>query len=110
MIDEIRNILDPGSAYSEEYVHELLQYAKKLKGGAVWEAFLFMRQHAKLQVALDWLRTRGNKRLGQLADVLPKYIEELERKPAGPLVSINKNEQGIEERFEAQSKPTVINF
>lgn len=110
MIDGIRNILDPGSAYSEEYVLGLLQYAKKLNGGVVWDAFVFMRQHAKLQVALDWLRTRGNKRLCQLADVLPKYLEELERKPTTPLVSINKNEQGVEERFEAQSKPTVINL
>lgn len=110
MIDEIRNILDPGSAYSEEYVLELLQYARKFKGGDVWDAFVFIRQHGKLQDALDWLRTRGNKRLGQLADVLPKYLEELERKPAMPLVSINKNEQGVKQEYQAQSNAQVINL
>lgn len=110
MIDDIRNILDPGSAYSEECVLELLQYARKLNGGVVWDAFEFMRQHGRLQDALDWLRTRGNKRLCQLADALPKYLAELDRKPSTPLVSINKNEQGVRQEYQAQSNAQVINL
>lgn len=110
MKDDIRNILDPGSTFSEDDVLGLLTHAQKKKTN-VWGTIMFFRRHNQLTLALDWLREQGDKKLSQLADVLPKYFEELECKPKTPMVGIDihKHEQGVTERFEAQSRAIVIN-
>lgn len=109
MIDDIRNILDPGSTFSEDDVLGLLAHAQKKKTN-VWRTIMFFRRHNQLTLAMDWLREQGDKKLSQLADVLPKYFGELDRKPATPLVSINKNEQIVKQEYQAQSNAQVINL
>lgn len=81
MTDDIRNILDPSCMFSDEDVHELLAYAQKKKS-SVWDTVMFFRRHNQLQLAMDWLREQGDRRLRQLADVLPKLFAEQDRMDA----------------------------
>lgn len=78
MTNEIRNILDPSSTFSDEDVSRLLAHAQKKKN-RVWETVMFFRRHNQVQLATDWLREQGDRKLCQLADVLPRLFEVLDR-------------------------------
>lgn len=111
MTDEIRNILDPANTLSDEDVRGLLAHAKKKKGD-VWDTVLFMYRHKHLDLALDWLRELGDKKLCRLADVLPRLFQQLEEKPTAPMISfaVNKNEKEVKQDFQSNSSATVINM
>lgn len=82
MTDEIRKILDPGCMLSDDDVQHLLTHALKKKS-QVWQMVLFLHRHHQLELAMDWLRELGDTKLYQLADVLPRLFEELDRRNAG---------------------------
>lgn len=96
MKEEIRNILDPASTLSEESVLGLLRHAKK-KGSKVWDAALFLLRHNHPDLACSWLREQGDKKLNQLADVLPRLMEVLKierqasQNKAGSTTTINNH-------------------
>lgn len=106
MTNDIRNILDPAFTFSDEDVIGLLAHAQKKRSG-VWDTIQFFKRHGQLPLALDWLREQGDKKLCQLADVLPRYFEQLDKVPeATPTVAltINRNEAGVNQMY--GSKPT----
>lgn len=76
MKDEIRNILDPASTHSEESALDLLHHAQK-KNSKVWDTVMFLLRHNHPDLACTWLREQGDKKLTQLACVLPKLLDEL---------------------------------
>lgn len=82
MTDDIRNILDPSCMLSDDDVQLLLAHALKKKS-EVWQMVLFLHRHHQLELAMDWLRELGDSKLYQLADVLPRLFEELDRQNAG---------------------------
>lgn len=112
MTDDIRNILDPTSTFSDEDVKGLLAHAQKKKSG-VWNMIQFLQRHDQLPLAMDWLREQGDKKLTQLADVLPKYYEQLEKAPEpAPTVAftINRNEASVNQMYGQQANSTVVNL
>lgn len=109
MTDDLRNILDPASAFSDEDVMELLSHAQKKKVG-VWPTIMFFRRHNQLNLAMDWLREQGDKKLCKLADVLPGLFAQLDEKHVTPTVVINRNDQTVQQTFKPQSKATVVNL
>lgn len=111
MKEEIRNILDPASTLSEESVLGLLRHAKK-KSSKVWDAALFLLRHNHPDLACSWLREQGDKKLIQLADVLPRLMEQLTPKNDPPQTSIviNKNEQNVQQSYGKGSNCPIINL
>lgn len=112
MKDEIRNILDPASTHSEESALDLLHHAQK-KNSKVWDTVMFLLRHNHPDLACTWLREQGDKKLTQLADVLPKLLDELSRKddqqPKTSIV-INKNEQSVQQSYGGNSNCSVVNL
>ena len=112
MTDDIRNILDPAGTFSDEDVRGLLAHAQKKKS-RVWDTILFFRRHDQLPLAMDWLREQGDRKLRQLADVLPRYFEQLDKAPEPtPTVAltINRNEAGVNQMYGQQANSTVVNL
>lgn len=112
MKEEIRNILDPASTLSEESVLGLLRHAKK-KSSKVWDAALFLLRHNHPDLACSWLREQGDKKLNQLADVLPRLMEQLTPKndpPPQTSIVINKNEQSVQQSYGKGSNCPIINL
>ncbi len=112
MTEDIRNILDPACTFSDEDVIGLLAHAQKKKSG-VWDTILFFRRHDQLPLAMDWLREQGDRKLCQLADVLPRYFEQLDKAPEpAPTValSINRNAASVNQVYGPQANSTVVNL
>lgn len=114
MTDDIRNILDPASSFSDEDVKGLLAHAQKKKSG-VWNMIQFLQRHDQLPLAMDWLREQGDKKLSQLADVLPRYYEQLDKAPEPALtptvsLTVNRNEANVQQMYGQQANSTVVNL
>lgn len=117
MSDDIRNILDPSSTFSDEDVRKLLVYAQKKKSN-VWDTIMFFRRHGQLQLGMDWLREQGDRYLCKLADVLPRLFNELdhmdEEKLQAPVFNIhqvgqlNPSASGVNNNYGMQPHATLI--
>lgn len=109
MTDSIRNLLDPGSTSSDDEALSLLAYAIKKKS-LVWDMVLFLRRHGQLDLAIDWLREQGDKRLNRLAEILPRLFEELDQKEVPPMVSIVRTDAPVKQDFGTNANSTVVNL
>ena len=112
MKEEIRNILDPASTHSEDSALDLLRHAQK-KNSKVWDTASFLLRHNHPDLACTWLREQGDKKLNQLADVLPKLLEDLSRKDdpqPNTTIIINKNEQSVQQTYGKDSNCPIFNL
>lgn len=114
MTDEIRNILKPSRTFSDEYVKELYGHAQKKKVSE-WNFVSFLIDKGEVSLAVDWLRQQGDKKLRDLAEVLPEHLKKLkaeETTPTPPVVnlSISKNEKDVRQQYQYGSNSTVVNL
>lgn len=109
MTDSIRNILDPGSTSSDDEVLSLLAYARKRKS-EVLDTVLFLRRHGHPDLAMDWLREQGDKRLNRLAEILPRLFDELDQKAASPMVSIVRTDAPVKQEFGTNANSAIVNL
>lgn len=73
MNDSIRQFLDIASTLSDEQVVALLKYALEQRPDA-WEAALFMTERGEVEMARNWLMSRGDKKLSLLGRLLPQLM------------------------------------
>lgn len=109
MTDSIRNILDPGSTSSDDEVLSLLAYARKRKS-EVLDTVLFLRRHGHSDLAMDWLREQGDKRLNRLAEILPHLFDKLDQKAVSPMVSIVRTDAPVKQDFGTNANSAVVNL